>query len=273
MVAVPRDAATVMLLRDAPGSSRGIEVLLVRRSSQSRFVPGAYVFPGGRVDEADGSPDLARRCRGLDRGEAARRIPDLAPPQKALGAWVAAIREVFEEVGLLFASHGNGRLLNLGACPHLENLRRDLHAGRLSLRELIEREGLWLEAGSLHYAAHWITPLASPIRYDVRFFVARAPPQQTPCHDGVELTEHLWIRPRDALLRHAAGAFPIILPTRYQLAQLSRFSTVDAALAATRGKPVPAILSQLVRRDGVTVEVLPDGMEDEEDPPGGNPPG
>lgn len=239
---------------------------MVRRHARSRFVPGAYVFPGGKIEDADWSPRIEERCTGLDRAEAIRRIPDMVPPEKALGAWVAAIRETFEEVGILFASGETGSALLNDAEPRFETRRRDLHSGRTTLHGMLERERLWLEAGRLHYFAHWITPVTSPIRYDVRFFVARTPQGQTPCHDGVELTEHGWVTPRDALAGDADGTFPIILPTRNMLAQLSRFGSVDAAIASTRGKTIPAILSKMVLRNGTYLEVMPDEEGDEREP-------
>jgi len=268
MVVTPRDAATVMLLRDSPPGGEGIEVLMVRRHAKSRFVPDAYVYPGGRIEETDYSPEVEEHCLGLDCGEAHRRISDIDPPAKALGAWVAGIRETFEEVGLLLAMGGPGEVLRIGPAQEarMESHRRNLHADRVSLGEILREEGLKLAAGELHYFAHWITPVTSPIRYDVRFFVARAPAGQTARHDGVELTEHRWVRPETALAEYDQGRFPVILPTWTTLRDLSEFRTVGEALECARGKTVPAILSRVVLRGGQPVEVMPDDIREGDEP-------
>ena len=236
---------------------------MVRRHAASRFVPDAYVFPGGRIDDVDCSAEADGWCSGLDREEARRRIPDIAP-EKALGAWIAGIRETFEEVGVLFARDRAGRPLSIGSGDEarFETHRRELHADRLSLGEIIDREGLRLAGDELHYFAHWITPVTSPIRYDVRFFVARAPEGQVPHHDGVELTEHRWVSPGEALADYERGGFPIILPTWAMLRDLAAFPTADEAIRSTRSKAVPAVLSVMVMRDGKWVEVMPDEVGD-----------
>ena len=256
----PRDAATVMLLRDAPRGDKGVEVLMVRRHAKSRFVPDAYVYPGGRIEDADYSPDIEKRCVGLDYAAAKRRIPDMSPPEKSLGAWVAGIRETFEEVGILYAYDRLGNFLELDCDGRnrLEPYRKRLHADEISLVEVLGQNDLSLAADGLHYFAHWITPVTSPIRYNVRFFVAPTPQHQEARHDGVELTEHVWITPKEALTKHENNAFPVILPTRFMLEELSRFETVEEVIASTRGKEIPAILSKVVLRNGEYVEVMPD---------------
>lgn len=259
----PRDASTVMLLRDAPGPGGGLEVLMVRRHAKSRFVPDAYVFPGGRIEERDYGSEATGYCHGLDCGRANDLIRDITPPEKALGAWVAGIRETFEEVGILLACDERGRLVETGAAEdsRMEARRRDLHADRVSLGEVLRSEGLRLAAGELHYFGHWITPETSPIRYDVRFFAAFAPMSQAAVHDGIELTEHCWVTPQAALRGYDEGRFPVILPTWATLAELAKFRSADEAIESTRGKQVPAILSVVVRRNGQNVEVMPDDVQ------------
>jgi hypothetical protein len=259
----PRDAATVMLLRNSTDGADDIEVLMVRRHAKSRFVPDAYVYPGGRIEEADYASEIEQRCVGLGYAEAQRRVPDIRPPEKSLGAWVAGIRETFEEVAILYAYDKSGDLVELaaGGGDRLESYRRRLHADEISLVDLLDQNGLTLATDELHYFAHWITPETSPMRYDVRFFVAPAPADQDAQHDGVELTEHVWIQPREALAKHEKGEFPVILPTHFMLQELSRFRTVEDAVASTRGKEIPAILSKVILRNGEYVEVMPD--EDE----------
>ena len=264
MIVTPRDAATVMLLRDRPAPGEGVEVLMVRRHAESRFVPDAFVFPGGRIEPEDCSAEIEACSHEFDIGEAHRRIPDMSPPERALGAWVAAIRETFEEVGILLASNRAGdpiRVNGSDAGP-LEQSRRALHAGRISLVEVLQGEGILLSPARLHYFAHWITPEASPVRYDVRFFVAAAPREQVARHDGIELTGHRWVTPSDALVEHDQGTFPMVLPTRTMVQELAQFPNVEAAVASTRGKTILSIPSRIVLRDRCPVEVLPGEAEE-----------
>jgi 8-oxo-dGTP pyrophosphatase MutT (NUDIX family) len=249
-----------MLVRDAGSLGTGVDVLMVRRPSDSRFAPGAYVFPGGRIEDADCAPELERGCAGLDRAQASRRMPDIHPPERALGAWVAAVRETFEESGILFACDAAGRFLSAppGLGIRLASHRRDLHAERTSLQEILSREGLKLALAELHYFAHWITPEACPIRYDVRFFLAGAPADQTARHDGVETTDHRWVRPAEALKAYAQGDFPVVFPTRFMLDQLSRFANVEEAVRSARQREISPVLTRIVVRDGRYVEVMPD---------------
>jgi len=266
VVVTAKDAATVILLRDAEGPGDQVEVLMVRRHAKSRFVPDAYVFPGGRVEAADYDPELEKRCVGLDFEAAYHRLRDIAPPEKALGTYVAGIRETFEEAGIFLACDPSGNPVTIDAANlHLFGpCRRELHADRLSLIEILKKEGLYLAAHSLMYFSHWITPEASPIRYDVRFFVAPVPEGQRARHDGVELTGHTWITPRAALEGYAGGTFPIILPTRTVLAELAQFTSTREVVRSTEGKEVPAILTKMVLRDGQYVELLPHELREGE---------
>ena len=180
MPAVPRDAATLILLRQAAPPAAGIEVLMLRRHASSAFMPGAYVFPGGVVEESDYAPEMERLCRGLTSAQARTTIPDANPPQKALGFFVAAIREAFEEAGILMACGASSCPLAMSQelGPRLARHRLPVHRNPRLFASMLEEEGLKIAAGSLSYFAHWITPEASPIRFDARFFVAAAPVDQ-----------------------------------------------------------------------------------------------
>lgn len=242
-----RDAATVMLLRDAPD---GLEVFMLRRNLNSDFVGGAYVFPGGGVDDHDRHADLDEICQG--------RTDAAASAQLGLGAgglayWVAAVRECFEEAGLLLARPANRRSGDLVSfddpvvAERFDRHRRAVDTGQRRLVEVCLDEGLQLAVDTIHYFSHWITPLGSPRRYDTRFFVARAPEAQVGLHDDREVIANLWIRPADALARHHAGAFELIFPTVRTLEVLERFATVAAVLeAAAAVESVPAILPRIV---------------------------
>ena len=210
--AVPRPAATVLLLRDG---ADGVEVLMTRRAQNASFAPGAYVFPGGGIDAADAAAHaLAARRDTQD---------DLRLTQA-----IAAIRESFEELGILLARHADGRPVTDGDIAAL-----DRHSDFFAQ---CRTQGLQLAADQVFVLAHWITDRDLPRRFDVPFLVARMPAAQTPVADETEQFEPLWIRPADALARHQAGEFFIIFPTIRTLERLQRFASVDAVLAACAPK-------------------------------------
>jgi recombination protein RecT len=209
---VPRPAATVLLLRDTP---QGLEVLMTRRSPSASFAPGAYVFPGGVIDAADAHAHDA----------AARR-----PTQNDLRLTqaVAAIRESFEELGVLLARHPDGRP---ATAQDVAALRRH--------RPFVEQcrsLGLTLAADQVYVLAHWITDRDLPRRFDVHFLVARMPAGQTPVADETEQFEPVWVSPTDALARHAAGNFFMVFPTVRTLERLAAFADAEAVLRACAGE-------------------------------------
>lgn len=210
--AVPRPAATVLLLRD---TSAGLEVLMTRRSATASFAPGAYVFPGGGIDAADAEAHAI----------AARR-----PTQKDahLTQAIAAIRESFEELGILLARHRDGSPVTAADVAGLD--RRAPFAAQCRER------GLVLAADQVFVLAHWITDRDLPRRFDVPFLVARMPDGQLPVADEAEQFEPVWVRPADALARHKAGSFFMIFPTIRTLERLEKFAGVTAVLAACAGE-------------------------------------
>ena len=207
-----RAAATVLLLRD---SEAGIEVLMTRRSGTASFAPGAYVFPGGQIDAAD---------------EAAAHIAARRPTQSGLQLTqaIAAIREGFEELGVLLARHVDGR--PVGA-QDIASMDRST-TSPVSLVAQCEQRGLLLASDQVFTLAHWITDRDLPKRFDVPFLVARMPEGQTPTADESEQFEPCWVRPADALARHAAGSFFMIFPTVRTLQRLAAYASVDAVLQA-----------------------------------------
>lgn len=214
-----RPAATVLLLRDSP---RGIEVLMTRRSMTASFAPGAYVFPGGGIDTAD----------ALAHGQSTRR-----PTQsdQHLTQAIAAIRESFEELGILLARRAEGSHLNTAEIAALD--RTSPFAG------LCAAQGLTLSGAEVFVLAHWITDRDLPRRFDVPFLVARMPEGQEPVADESEQFEPVWVRPADALARHAAGQFFIIFPTIRTLERLQAYATVDALLQACAVNDEPLFTS------------------------------
>ncbi|HEX7165457.1 MAG TPA: hypothetical protein VF230_00620 [Acidimicrobiales bacterium] len=251
-----RDAATVMLVRD---TSAGMEVFMLRRNLQSDFVGGAYVFPGGAVDEADRHADLEAVCRGLsDDGASAR----LDVPSGGLAYWVAAIRESFEEAGVLLAVPNDGddviSFADADVAERYRLHRKAVDTGEKRLIEVCAEESLQLAVGGVHYFSHWITPVGPPRRYDTRFFVAAAPAEQVPLHDDRETIASLWVRPPDALDRHHRGELEMIFPTVKNLEAIARFDrSADLLAAAAAITDVPPILPRIVDDEGGTRIVLP----------------
>lgn len=254
--AVPvRDAATVMLLRDG---SEGLEVVMLRRNLSSDFVGGAFVFPGGGLDPADAGMDVSALCIGRDDVAASSAVGVGAG---GLAFWVAAVRETFEEAGLLLAVDDDGEFVDLhrpAVAGRFEEHRRAVDGGHRSLAAVVEEEGLRLAVDRIHYFSRWVTPLGAPRRYDTRFFVAVSPPAQTALADQREVVEHLWVRPSDALERSREGGFEMIFPTIRSLEALERFGSADEVVdhAAAMGR-IDAVVPTMVEVDGGLRLVLP----------------
>ena len=232
----------MILARDAPG---GFEVLLLQRHPNSRFAPGAFAFPGGRVEASDAGPEVEMRCGALGRAEAARQLPDVVPAERAIGFWVAALREAFEEAGVLLARGSDGRPVDaasLGGDARARCREDSAMFGRL-LTEL----DMVLATDRVAYWAHWITPEERPIRYDTRFFVAATWPEQVAEPDGLEMVAARWIRPEDALARHRTRELVLPLPTQGILASLSPHRDVAALLEAAHGREVRPVRPRIVR--------------------------
>jgi 8-oxo-dGTP pyrophosphatase MutT (NUDIX family) len=258
--AVPvRDASTVMLLRDGAG---GIEVCMMQRNLNSDFVGGAYVFPGGAVDPEDGEPATLGVCAGRDDATASRLVWTATG---GLAFWVAAIRESFEEAGILLARHADGTPLSFvdpTVASRFEVHRGDVDHGRRSLADVARDEGLVLDVGELQYFSRWITPLGAHRRYDTRFFVAAAPDGQVALHDDRELISTHWLTPTEALRRHDDGELVMIFPTIRSLVGLQRFArAVDVLEHARTQATVPAVLPTVTESDAGTRIVLPGDPE------------
>ena len=206
--ATPRPAATVLLLRDTPG---GVEVLMTRRSMSASFAPGAYVFPGGGIDAADAAAH--------DQSTRRASQTDLSLTQA-----IAAIRESFEELGVLLARHSDGSHATADDIAGLD--RKAPFAPQCRAR------GLVLAGADVFMLAHWVTDRDLARRFDVPFLVARMPDGQTPVADETEQFEPSWVRPADALARHEAGTFFMIFPTLRTLERLRHYASVDAVLTA-----------------------------------------
>lgn len=249
-----RPASTVMLVRDGDG---GLEVFMLQRNLTASFVAGAHVFPGGAVDPADADAETAAVCSGRDDADASAR---LGVPSGGLAYWVAAIRECFEEAGVLLAHDRDGSVVRFDdptVAERFSQHRHAVHDGSLRLADLCVAEGVALDAGQIHYVSHWITPVGEKRRFDTRFFVARAPEAQDPLHDDGETIASLWTRPAEAIERYQRRELFLIPPTIANLGFLAGHATADAAIAASAAVgEVPAILPRLRWQDGKMVGVV-----------------
>jgi 8-oxo-dGTP pyrophosphatase MutT (NUDIX family) len=241
----PRPAATVILARDRPDGT--FEVLMLKRNINSDFVGGAYVFPGGAVDLDDATDEASSLCVGLDD---ARASALLGVERGGLAYWIACLRELFEEAGLLLALRADGSAIDMADASMTARFvehRRHVNDRSRRFLDIIREEALLLDLGALCYFAHWITPVGSPRRYDTRFFVAAAPPDQTPVHDDIELVANTWVTPDEALDRHRRDEMELIFPTIKNLQAISRFGSsrdlLDAARSAT---DVPTIEPRII---------------------------
>ncbi|HZT54748.1 MAG TPA: MBL fold metallo-hydrolase [Burkholderiaceae bacterium] len=248
---MPRPAATLVVVRDG---AAGIELLLSRRAERGDPGSGAWVFPGGVVDPGD---RLAHACcAGLDDAAASAR---LGLPAHGLDHYVAAVRECFEESGLLFATDAAGELVRLDDTTgaRLAAWRGPLHRHERTLAEMCRAFGLTLALDRLVYLSHWLTPLGLPKRFDTRFFVAAAPASQTAAFDGTEMVEQLWLRPAEALAR--AVELKLMTPTRKTLELVGKHATVDALLAWARApRKVALIMPRIAHGRQGPRPVLPD---------------
>jgi len=246
--AIPRPAATVMVVR---GQHDGFDVFMVRRHQASSFAADVFVFPGGTIRSDDALAESEAQEVGL-RSATLRSIlanhddPFADDADGGLALWVAALRELFEEAGLLLAEEDGGRLLDLSdprRAGHYRTLRQDVQDERLSLAALARTEGLRLAANRLTYFSRWITPPISPRRYDTRFFLAEVPAGQTAGHCQIETTDGLWITPREALLREERGDFPMLFVTLEHLRRLAEFDSTTALFEFTGARQSRVVLA------------------------------
>jgi 8-oxo-dGTP pyrophosphatase MutT (NUDIX family) len=236
----PRPASTILLLRDGAGGE--IEVFMMVRHYEIDFNSGALVFPGGSVDKGDeeiiARPELYSGSEGLDSA--------------ALSFRIAAIRETFEESGILLARpKGSKALIDPKRASEVEALSRaDLCESKTSFLTVLADNGLVLALDELVPYAHWITPEGMPKRFDTWFFLAAAPPEQAGAHDGRESTDSIWVSPREALAGGESGRFKLPFPTTRNLIKLSKQPSVRAALEDSRGRPVVAVMPVMTKLNG-----------------------
>jgi 8-oxo-dGTP pyrophosphatase MutT (NUDIX family) len=239
-IVAPRPASTTLLLRDS--AAREIEVFMMVRHHQIEFNSGALVFPGGSVDNNDQTiaarTELYGGGAGLD--------------EAALGFRIAAIRETFEESGILLARpKGAAALIDAARASEIEAAHRAaLCEGKTTFLDILADNGLWLALDELVPYAHWITPEGMPKRFDTWFFLAAAPPDQLGAHDGRESTDSIWVSPREALEGGENGRFKLPFPTTRNLIKLGKQPNVDAALDDATGKPIVTVMPVMTKLNG-----------------------
>lgn len=242
----PKLAATILLVRD--GAS-GLEVFMVQRHHQIDFATGAMVFPGGKIEASDSDPRLRARCTGADALDA-----------ETLSVRVGAIRETFEECGVLLARpRGGSELVGADRLRTIEARFRDrLNADEIGLVDVVLAEDLELACDLLVPYAHWVTPEMVPKRFDTYFFLVAAPPDQIALHDGGESVDSVWTTAQYALAEAEAGRRTIIFPTLMNLNLLGLSSDVDDSLARTRARTLVTVRPALRRApDGKPELVIP----------------
>lgn len=236
-------SATIMLVRDG---AAGLEVFMVVRHHQIDFASGALVFPGGKLDEGDRAPGLRARCDGA------------AADDGALALQVAAIREAFEECGVLLARpKGSAEFVDAARLEALEPWRDHLHKGKVDMLSFLEEHDLHLACDALVPFAHWITPTMMPKRFDTHFYVAAAPADHVALHDGHESVDSVWIKPSVALADAEAKKRTVIFPTRMNIEKLGRSATTAEALAKAQSGSIVTVLPEMRDVDGVKMLCIP----------------
>ncbi|HEX5477426.1 MAG TPA: MBL fold metallo-hydrolase, partial [Burkholderiales bacterium] len=221
----PRPAATLILLR---AGSAGPEVLMLQRTKSAVFLGGAYVFPGGALDQQDSNPAILERIIGLPTEAANAR---LNLKEDASSYYAAAVRECFEESGVALLCDATGRTVSAERAGALARYRER------PFLELLQAQDLYIPGSALAYFGHWITTPGRPRRFDTRFFVALAPEGQEGSHDANETVHHMWVSPNEALARGERGEIELVFATQHTLRELARFSDCAAAFAHAAGLP------------------------------------
>ena len=245
MSATPVPAATILMLRDAPEA--GLETLMVVRHHQIDFASGALVFPGGKVEFAD--TQVRDYCRVDDP------LGD-----ESLSLMVGAIREAFEESGILLAyPKGDNRLISGTRLGTLDQFRKPLNKGELSLADFLEQEELLLACDQLQHFAHWITPRMMPKRFDTHFYLAAPPADHLATQDGYETVDSVWLSPQEALSGAEAGTYTLIFPTQVNVELLGRSQSVAEALRMAAQRPSTTVIPWTEERpDGLYICIPPE---------------
>jgi len=228
-VTVPNKASTIILVREK--AAGGFEVLMTRRPQELQFLGGYSVFPGGGMEAADYCDRMLSRCLGLSPAEAQQRLGGDMSQDIALGHWVAAVRELFEETGIHFFVHHDHADVNSNTYERLAEKRQELSEGRLNLPELLESERLFCDLSRLTYLFHRITPEKYKVRFDTRFYLAPMPANQCSLVSSEEVAESLWLTPDVALDHSQSGTLLMMPPTIIALRTLAEHNSWDTLRA------------------------------------------
>jgi 8-oxo-dGTP pyrophosphatase MutT (NUDIX family) len=258
MTVIPKNAATVILLREQEPD--GFDAFLLKRHEKSSFMGGNYVYPGGRVDRNDGSVETRSLSKGMTLEEAIKIFGGVFSPEESFAHWIAAIRELFEEAGVLLAYDHKGDLLQIRNREEREKFlhyRELLQKDEISFSEMAQKENLLFALDQLHYYAHWVTPEAQPKRFDTRFFLARCPSGQEASPDQKETTAGIWIAPRKALEENRKGDVILSPPTLKTLEDLSRFKTREDIFHSLKKEDIRPVLPILTRISDTPLIIFP----------------
>ncbi|MEN8243335.1 MAG: NUDIX hydrolase [Thermodesulfobacteriota bacterium] len=260
----PLDASTVMLMRETP-SSNPFELLLMRRHARQSFMGKAFVYPGGQLDDADCDPELIDFTDGMTAETAKLRLsePDL-PNKKAIGLFFAAVRETFEESGVLLAGSASGEDIDFTdqkIRQRFAKYRTMIHRQEMTLADLARQENLVFRLNDLRPYARWLTPEVEQKRFNTRFFLAAMPLGQNPVHDSAEMTETLWIEPGKALSKQQAGDMLLMPPTLKTLEEMACQSSVVELLSYTSSAAIQTIMPQVAAEGESIIIKLPHDPE------------
>jgi 8-oxo-dGTP pyrophosphatase MutT (NUDIX family) len=255
-------AATVVLLREVDGK---LEALMMRRGAGLSFMGGMWVFPGGRKEPADQSPEVLARvlpdARGARPGQLRSMQGMALDHDAAAGLYVAACREAFEEAGVLLACASSGEPCDAATAARLGSRRLEVTADATAFTRMLGAEDLYLDTRQLVYWSHWITPSIEPKRFDTRFFVAPLPPGQAVSADLSELTEHAWLEPANVAGALERGELRLVPPTLLTLEDLAechaRHGSLAAMLAAEAGRETPPVMPRIELTGDAVRVVMP----------------
>jgi len=248
----PLDSSTVILIRDR--SEGQYEIFLMRRHKKQDFMAGAFVFPGGRLDEEDCDVELAQCACEFPPETAKEKLnePDISD-ERALGLFFAAVRETFEEAGVLLAYSPDGKLISFTGDKTEERFaeyREKVHEKKISLKELAGKENICYALDLLTPYSRWVTPEPRPKRFDTRFLIARIPEGQSPVHCNIEMTQSLWITPSEAIKQQEAGKILLMPPTMKTIHELNEFNKADELFGKVSPRDIFTILPQPFEVDG-----------------------
>ena len=259
----PRDAATVILVRD--NRRKPFELFLMRRHKKQNFMGGAFVYPGGALDKADCDKELTQYMDGISISQAILSLNEPeTPEEKVMGLFFAAVRETFEESGVLLADvtvNPSNPDESRALAEHLNGYRDRIHDGELSLKDFAVKENFRYALDHLIPLARWITPEVESRRFDTRFFIARIPRHQKPYHDDIEMVESLWLTPEEALAKNANREIMLMPPTLKTIEEISAFSSVDELFEAVSKEKIAPILPQAFQAEKGFGVMLPHDPE------------